>query len=355
MPRPGRGAAARSRTSHQDRRGAVSAGDRQQRTNTHDVPVRRRCAARVASLPDWPRLSCSTAGRTPRVPLSCRLSDRLLQQRLAVRHGSIEIASRLQSESHRASRRRAHPSSQGRRSGERSSPESDDDRVRRSRLKVSHSLRDVVVTIIPNLGDSGRGGDRERRRDDTAGRHHRESVQGRHGIVPRDRCDCGGRAERWPRSRADAVCFCRWSCSSSCSGRDWASGTWPRAGQRVHDVLLRSRSGHVVLLRRLRDRHSAHSRTAAGARAVGVGDVARDRLRARRRARRSGGRGVTRICRLGAGDHRDRDAAACALGHGRAGHRVRHLSARGGRRRRVRAGAAADAGALDVRARFTTR
>ena len=52
--------------------------------------------------------------------------------------------------------------------------------------------------------------------------------------------------------------------------------------------------------------------------AVRVGDVARDRLRARWRARRGGSCRLAGICRLGAGDHRDRDAAACAFGHRRA-------------------------------------
>ena len=70
-------------------------------------------------------------------------------------------------------------------------------------------------------------------------------------------------------------------------------------------------AGYEIDIARIRGR-------AAAARAARLGDVARDRLHARRRARRGRRRRLARLRRLGAGDHRDRDADPGALGHRRA-------------------------------------
>ena len=82
-----------------------------------------------------------------------------------------------------------------------------------------------------------------------------------------------------------------------------------------------------------------------------VGDVARDRLHHRRRARPGRSRPVARLRGLGALDHGDRHADPGAVRHGRAAHAVRHLPAGRRRGRGVRADPAADARPLDAERR----
>ena len=112
---------------------------------------------------------------------------------------------------------------------------------------------------------------------------------------------------------------------------------------RLHPLLLRPRARHAVLLRRLRDRPQADLGTAAAGWRRSAGRLSLVLAYSiGGRARGSRDRALVALHRLGAGDHRDRDADPDPRRHRRAQDALRDLPARRRRGRRVRADPAAD-------------